>query len=46
MTELCSIRTFGTVVGNVGNDLIPPNLVEGGAMDIPALDDSSIGGHG
>ena len=44
MTELCSIRTFG-MVGN-GNDLIPPNLVEGGATDIPALDDSSIGGHG
>ena len=41
MTELCSIRTSG-VVDNVGNVvLIPPNIVEDGA-----LDDSSIGEHG
>ena len=39
MTELCSIRTPGPV-DNVGNDLIPPDLVEGGVMD-----DSSIVGH-
>ena len=46
MTELCSIRTSG-MVDNVGNVLIPPNIVDGGAMDIQvALDDSSIGGHG
>ena len=47
MTELCSIRTSGKIdiVGNVVQ--IPPNIVEGGAMDIQvALDDSSIGGHG
>ena len=48
MTELGSIRTSGMVDLNVGNVVqIPPNIVEGGAMDIQvALGDSSIGGHG
>ena len=47
VTELCSIRTSGMVDLNVGNVLIPPNIAEGGAMDIQvALDDSSTGGHG
>ena len=47
MTKLCSIRTSG-MVDNVGNVvLIPPNIVEGGAVDIQvALGGSSIGGHG
>ena len=47
MTELCSIRTSGRV-DNVGKVVqIPPNIDEGGVMDIQvALDDSSIGGHG
>ena len=44
VTELCSIRTSGRV-DNVVNVLIPPNIVEDGAMDI-ALDDSRIRGHG